>query len=287
MLGDGAKGITVAKDFEFPNCRRLTCWAHAIRKIREHRKMLPIDKWKTVEADILTLQLSFCDAVFDKGASLLLHKWRSDPDLFYFSNYFEQTWLSDLKLWYEGAAIGHPSTNNGLESLNNKIKQQFTLINKLCLSKFLSTMEMVLREWLTKTIEDDFQTFPKINTEIEKLASKWRTDLNKVSIVHWYGHSYIVPSSKSEYYPASWWLHEDGTLPWTNFNDFSRWLFSGRLVTLPKLCSCRTNLKTFVCEHAIGLSIHFGLYTISDPSKFQNLNRRRGRPKKARLALAY
>ncbi len=67
------------------------------------------------------LGLSFSDDVFQKGASLLLAKWRSDPDLFIFSNYFEQTWLFDLKFWYEGAAIGYPSTNNGLESLKGGV----------------------------------------------------------------------------------------------------------------------------------------------------------------------
>ena len=86
------------------------------------------------------------------------------------SNYFEQTWLFDLKFWYEDAAIGYPYTNNGLESLNNRIEQQYTLRNKLSLSKFLSTMETKLRDWSTKSIEDEFQTYSKINIEIEKQA---------------------------------------------------------------------------------------------------------------------
>ena len=59
------------------------------------------------------------------------------------------------------------STNNGLESLNNRIKQQYTLRNKLSLSKCLITMETMLRDWSTKSIEDEFQTYPKINIEIE------------------------------------------------------------------------------------------------------------------------
>ena len=48
-----------------------------------------------------------------------------------FPNYSEQTWLFDLKFWYEGALIGYSSTNNALQSLNNRIKQQYTLRNKL------------------------------------------------------------------------------------------------------------------------------------------------------------
>jgi hypothetical protein len=52
------------------------------------------------------------------------------------------------------------------------------------------------------------------------------------------------------------------------------------------MCSCQTNLKTYVCKHAVGASIHFGLYIISDPGKFENLGKRRGRPRKAGPALS-
>jgi hypothetical protein len=52
------------------------------------------------------------------------------------------------------------------------------------------------------------------------------------------------------------------------------------------MCSCQINLKTYVCKHAVGASIHFGLYIISDPSKLENLGKRRGRPRKAGPALS-
>jgi hypothetical protein len=111
-------------------------------------------------------------------------------------------------------------------------------------------------------------------------------DLNQGSILHWYQHSYIVPSTKNKDYSSSLWLQEYGTLPWKKFDDFSRWLYGGRLITLPMMCSCRLNLKTYVCKHAAGASIHFGFYTISDPNKFETIGKRRGRPKKAGPALS-
>ncbi|CAF1550482.1 unnamed protein product, partial [Rotaria sordida] len=285
LMADGGKGITTAQQFELPNCRRLMCWSHAIRKIRQHRKMIPVEKWRGIERDISTLQLSFNDNIFQKGSSLLLTKWKSDPELFMFANYFEQTWLLDLKFWYEGAAIGYPLTNNGLESLNNRIKQQYTLRNKLPLPKFISTMDTMLREWSRKTAEDEFQTYPKISVEIEKQAWKWLKDLNKNSIFHWHSYSYIVPSTSNKDYSSSLWLQEYATFPWKKFEDFSKWFYAGRLVTLPMMCSCKTNLKTYVCKHAVGISIHFGLYIISDPNKLESLGKRRGRPKKAGPAL--
>jgi hypothetical protein len=219
LMADGAKGITAAKNFEFPYSRRLMCWAHAIRQMRQHRKMMPSDKWKVVEGDILALQLSFDDELFNQASSLLLKKWRSDPDLHTFSNYFEHTWLNDLKYWYEGAAVGYPSTNNGLESLNAKIKQQYTLRNKLPLSKFLATMEIMLHDWSVKSIENEFQTFPKVTVEQEKEAWKWLKGFDKNSMLHWYEHSYVVPSNHCQGYNSSLWLKEYATFSWQTFED--------------------------------------------------------------------
>ncbi|CAF4475847.1 unnamed protein product, partial [Didymodactylos carnosus] len=130
LLSDGAKGITAAKNIEFPGAKRLMCWAHCIRKIREHRKMVASHKWADIDKDILSLQLAFNDQLFQKGAALLLSKWRQYTDLHAFCSYFEQQRLIELPYWSEGAALGVPSTNNGLESLNGKIKSQYTLRNK-------------------------------------------------------------------------------------------------------------------------------------------------------------
>ena len=74
VLGDSAKDLTAAKNSELPHCKGLMCWAHTIRKIRENRKMVPTKKWNMVESDILSLQLSLSDHIFDKGAALLLSK---------------------------------------------------------------------------------------------------------------------------------------------------------------------------------------------------------------------
>ena len=49
LMADSDKGIKTAQQFEFPNCRRLMCWAHVIRKI------IPFEKWHNIERDISTL----------------------------------------------------------------------------------------------------------------------------------------------------------------------------------------------------------------------------------------
>ncbi len=116
----------------------------------------------------------------------------------------------------------------------------------------------MLLDWSKKSSEDEFQTFPTVDAAKEKEACKWLKDLNRNSLLHWY----------------------------ETFDDFSRWLYAALIVTLPMMCSCRTNLKTYVCKHAIGVSIHFASYIIYDPSKLEDLGKRRGRPKKAGPALS-
>jgi hypothetical protein len=46
------------------------------------------------------------------------------------------------------------------------------------------------------------------------------------------------------------------------------------------------NMKTCLMI-ALGISIHFGLYVIPDPVKLEDLGKRHGRPKKAKLALSH
>jgi hypothetical protein len=58
---------------------------------------------------------------------------------------------------------------------------------------------------------------------------------------HWYAYSYIVPSMKNKDYLSSLWLQEYSTLSWKDFDDFAKYLFAGRLVTLPMSCTCRSN----------------------------------------------
>ncbi|CAF4685333.1 unnamed protein product, partial [Didymodactylos carnosus] len=93
------------------------CWAHVIRKSREHRKLvLNKEKWLAIEKDIVSLQLVFNDHLFGSAARLMIMRWTADKDLDAFRKYFEDQWLLSLPFWYEGSANLSPSTNNGLES---------------------------------------------------------------------------------------------------------------------------------------------------------------------------
>ena len=47
------------------------CSPHGISKSREHRKLVPKDKWNEVDADIYYLQLLFSDVLFQNSAAYL------------------------------------------------------------------------------------------------------------------------------------------------------------------------------------------------------------------------
>ena len=75
------------------------CWAHVIRKYREHRKLVPKDKWNQIDADIHNLQLSFSDIIFNHGALLLKEKWSKDILIQQFQQYFFNEWVNKLPFW--------------------------------------------------------------------------------------------------------------------------------------------------------------------------------------------
>ena len=60
----------------FPQAKHLMCWAHTVRKIREHRKLVPTDQRNEVDSDIHNLQLCLSDNMFNCTVSLLKLKIR-------------------------------------------------------------------------------------------------------------------------------------------------------------------------------------------------------------------
>ncbi|CAF1562633.1 unnamed protein product [Didymodactylos carnosus] len=120
-MNDGSKGVTAAHQQEFPNARRLMCYAHVIGRCRAHRKVVPPDKWNDVEQNIWDLQLCSDDYVFNVAATLLLQKWNNNTDFHRFAACFKTEWIDSLCFWYEDAVFNNPSMNNGLESLNGEL----------------------------------------------------------------------------------------------------------------------------------------------------------------------
>ncbi|CAF1484455.1 unnamed protein product [Adineta ricciae] len=174
VMADGAPGITAAQNKRFPNSKHFMCWFHIMQKCRVHRNLMTQSKWKEVDKEI--------------------HD-RADSSVTSFYEYFKKQWTEKLPSWYEGSALNLPSTNNGCESFNAKIKREYTLRNKLHLSSFLPKIESMLEDWSKDSDINPFAVQTPISSENELAAYEWSMDINRSRIHHWYNNFYVVPSS--------------------------------------------------------------------------------------------
>ncbi len=126
VMADGCKGITAALPTVLPGVRRLMCWYHAEKAMRRNKNLVPAHHWTLVREMIGDIQCSKDDSGFQLSANLALGVWRN-MGLHDWVSYFKSTWIDQLPFWYEGASALGPSTNNGLESINSRIKKDHTL----------------------------------------------------------------------------------------------------------------------------------------------------------------
>ena len=70
-----------------------------IRRCRTHRNLVTKEDWLIIDIDIHSLQLVFNDDLFNRGAQLMLQKWRRIPSMRRFADYFEEQWVSKLPYW--------------------------------------------------------------------------------------------------------------------------------------------------------------------------------------------
>lgn len=108
----------------------------------------------TVRQDIVNLQLAKSRPEFEYAKLLLLKKYNLNPSVTAFMQYFKNEWLETRDGWFEGEAEGMPSTNNGLESTNNRIKEDGTLRARLSMSEFMQFMFTQSCKWSEERIPD-------------------------------------------------------------------------------------------------------------------------------------
>ena len=121
------------------------CFFHVRKNIEKYVKLITREgRNKDFLGDLLRLQSSTDDATFIKASELFLKKWNDVSTAF--AEYFEEQWVAKNSKWYEGAGVGLSSTNNGLESLNGRIKREHTLRERLLLGQFLNGVTDLLRK---------------------------------------------------------------------------------------------------------------------------------------------
>lgn len=126
LISDCDSSISAAFNakFNYPKIH-LKCWYHVEHNIETRLKTVDnILARKELLKDIKLLQTSPSIVVFNMASRLFIEKWTKNVDIkvIAFLNYFSAQYLEKDPYWYEGAAPGYPSTNNGLESYNSVIK---------------------------------------------------------------------------------------------------------------------------------------------------------------------
>jgi hypothetical protein len=147
LLGDAADAITNGFVETFgPNMTRVFCWAHVIRKVDQKLCLIAdVQIRRQLREDIVNLQLARSRDEFEFGKGLFLTKYKHTATAFL--EYFNSEWLGAQDGWFEGQAMGAPSTNNGLESINKRIKEDGTLRQRLPMGPFMDFMFSECKKW--------------------------------------------------------------------------------------------------------------------------------------------
>ncbi|CAF1043138.1 unnamed protein product [Brachionus calyciflorus] len=161
LIADGAEAITngFINAFNYKSIDEFNlvmCWAHVHRAIDTRTKSIDESLRSQIRTDINLIQLSPSPEHFRLLCTLFTLKWsKKDPIIDNFFNYFESEWVNSRNNgWYEGLSVNIPSTDNGLESINGKIKLIHTLRTRLSVNAYLSNLENMLRHWSKDTLKE-------------------------------------------------------------------------------------------------------------------------------------
>ena len=114
-------------------------------------------------------------------------------------SYFEEQWLRKNYMRFEGAVVGHPSTNNGIEAMNGTLKREYTMRDRF-------------NSWIYWLI-------------ISKSGPKWEILLQKiVSSSSAAKEAYI--EENTGWLQSKQWNMEDVQQIYANYRPFNNFLFS-------------------------------------------------------------
>jgi len=173
-----------------PPLVRLMCYFHVRKNIEPYYRALSKNARRQLQCDVQALQNCQDASTFLKAVPLFLKKWTAiHPD---FVKYFREQWISKNYQWFEGAAVGQPSSNNGLEATNGVIKSEHTMRERLPVGQFLSTtLEIVLQWSETRDPESanciEYATTPKVSLPQWTKAYQWAVEKSD-----WGGGRYVL-----------------------------------------------------------------------------------------------
>ncbi|KAK7601962.1 hypothetical protein V9T40_009403 [Parthenolecanium corni] len=302
LLADGSEAITngFIAAFGAPQVR-LMCYFHVIKNLEKYLRPLSQNGVSLqLKEDIYLLQTCPNKKTFMQATTLFLQKWREKTDqrILEFIDYFEQEWLIALPNWYEGAAIGIPSTNSGIEATNAAIKKEHILRERLPVGQFLSCTVDMVKQWSQRrdpasVNSVSFADISSISLPLWTEAYQWVAQ-KKTVLQRDAGTctQYFTSSSKSQTAITTELLtkfeRQEGK--WKSFEEFKTWRTEiWRIEIHPGqvTCTCPFFMKKNQCKHSIGMLIRRKDVEVPLEAKSVPLDqkRKRGRPSKATRAL--
>lgn len=302
LIADSAEAITNAFTTVFNpiNFLRIYCWFHVTQNIDKKQSLVSKEIWTTLRSDISFLQIASSPSVFNAAKKLWSKKYENLVPNFH--QYFWKEYIENRSNWYEGYAIGFPSTNNGLESTNNVIKSQGTFRERLSMAGLFSFMLNQTENW---SLERDatsqncklFSHIPTINLQIETKAYNWYK--SKPDVQFRTSQEYITYFVAASGTPR---LKPDDITKYLRLLENKSWktfdTYKSNMTRLWKIqfyktdwikstCTCSCFLKDFMCKHIVGLAITNKLHQVRPEAKTVPLGEKRkpGRPSKAKKAL--
>jgi hypothetical protein len=303
LLADGSDAITAAymKVFGVPVVR-IMCYFHVRHNCEKYLKTLG-KKRDDLLADIEALQHCESTLTFEKASLLFCKKWKRHPDqrVKDFIHYFHEQWLIKYPCWYEGAARGLPSTNNGVEATNSWMKRSHTLRERLPVNQFLVKVFELVHSWSERRDPGcrnyvEFAETPSVPLRVWTQAYHWALANKRVVEMNdgAGGTAYFIGSSRLTkpltLTLAKQYMKTEGK--WTSFDTFKKEHYSIWRTTVTACledceCSCPFFLKQAMCKHVIGMQIRLKL--CDAPQEAKNIpmgqKRKRGRPSKSKKAL--
>lgn len=269
------------------------CWAHVRRNVSKNLSKFISDKKKQAifMSELDKLQLSRSPQIFETASKLFIDKWETvSKDLV---KYFKDEWLVKNPNWYEGYAVGAPSTNNALEATNRVIKDEQTFRERLDLSQLRIVLFNMITQWSREYVEK----LNMVNFGYPDIDLKWwtagyqfaRSNVTIITAKRGYHTTYKIHLADDDECIEN---HND----WSTFRDYKSSLgivsvvFKNSVTTenwQSGTCNCENFLKKYICEHLIGVALRLKCATAPIEAKSIPIGqkRKRGRPAKSKPAL--
>ena len=149
LVSDDSSAIKNAAKSVWNDIKNIDCFFHVKKNYESKIRGLSSEVSDQIRYQMGVIQVCPNENVF-KHLSAEFIKQHDERVGSIFTKYFE-----DTMNWYEGFAVTYPSTNNGLESTNAVIKNQFTWRNRLALNQFFSVVLKIVESWSSLTKPDN------------------------------------------------------------------------------------------------------------------------------------